>query len=245
MGIALTVALISCQDKGHSFYSLYTIESISELQETDDAQKEGNAEEGIYVFRFDGERYEEKIGISRTRPEQETVLPTYGYYYVGVNLGEFDGWVARAAYESYLSDEHPEIVLRESFLGFATNDATSDQYLVTGMPYEGMAYGKVYHVKQVDGGPEEALVLIYESDDCPDGFSVDENGVLYLVTGGTLLSVTRDGKTRVLYTSEWLEEKNPTSLTVLHNTVYIGIHGGVAVYDIEQDSLMWYEITLA
>jgi len=233
------IFLSCCEGEAPVFHSLYTIESISKLKATGEARIGENTDESVYVFLFD----QDKIGISQTPPKREMVLPTTEYYFVGLNLGEFDGWVARAKYELYLTDTDPEVILRETCLGVVSSRDTADRYLVTGNPFDWAEYGKIYHRETKNGVPE--LVMLYEMDVCPDGFAVGEKGVLYLVAEDRILSVNPDGEVTVLHTSAWLGEQCPNSLCVLDGTVYIGINGGVAVYDIVQDSLMWYEIALS
>lgn len=163
----------------------------------------------------------------------DVVVVDYGYY-VGVDIGEFGGWVAY--FPDNIEDRADgEIVLDENFRGFIQID-NSKVLVLTGLTHLSIDRGKLYLLNN-----GEATEL-YNFNSCPHAYTWDGE-TLYVITSNKLYSYKFGEEPVVLSEKDKFGYKlSPNSIAKLGDSLFCGCQGGIYEYYLETGEEYWYPI---
>lgn len=171
-------------------------------------------------------------------------------YFVGTDIGEFDGWVKYFPYYSVMAPEivgEPADVVDENCLGFIKVDSTRG-YLLTWVyqggileAYEGVS-GGVYELRFPNADNDWSCTRIADIKGLPRTYTYDaDSGILYIATTTSLLAVSTSERTctKLADLSLW-DAAGVTSLVQLNGKLYAGMPMGVYEYDLATGGTKWY-----
>lgn len=200
-----------------------------------------------YSFDRDAEPYfvstvNNKLSLSNKRgdPKYSHVMPGDNGYFVGITIGEFDGWVRYYPYYSFdpLVAGQEKVICEENCQGFIKID-NKNAYMFTGLALVTTEYGKVYKLNYSDE-TDWTCNQIFEVDSVIIG-SVYSNGTAYFITYNNLYSISADDEI-----SEPLldvSQNSLTSITALDGIIYVGTFGGVLGYNQSTGDVTFYTPT--
>ena len=165
-----------------------------------------------------------------------TVMGNCGYF-VGVDLGEFDGWVR---YHSYDKDE-PILVVNENCRGFVKVD-NDTAYLFTGFCHIFHDEGAVYKLSFSPEYDESSCVKIADLSGNPLVYTYNKvSQTVYVATTKELLAVSLvDNSITTLSDISLWEHSGATSIVEHNGKLYVGFCMGIYEYDLETKKVMWY-----
>ncbi len=167
-------------------------------------------------------------------------------YFLGVDVGEFDGWVK---YFPHYSARQPEIVgpsrdvVNENCRGFV-EESGNKVYLFT-WKYAGLyspGSGFIYELRLPDSKGEWEWEKVNEFPGRPWCFEYDrENRIIYIVSSFELLAFSIDdySVTTLADLSLW---GSANSMVRLNDKLYIGMAMGIYEYDLATAETKWYPI---
>ncbi|MBE6684007.1 MAG: hypothetical protein E7595_07705 [Ruminococcaceae bacterium] len=172
-------------------------------------------------------------------------------YLVGIDCGEFDGWVSVIEYDSNRNEEAKnERLLNENCRGFLKEkvqaeykgksywtDNNDKAYIFTGLAHLTIDKGKIYKFENKKDG--YSCELFADLGSSPDAFLLD-NGNIIVATNKALLSVDPAGNITTLFSADYWRDLGITSMVKLGESYYIGTFSGILEYRIADKSIVWY-----
>lgn len=212
---------------------------------------------------YDGTRFaiKERDGVIYLEEWEEKFshwAHSYYRYLVGVDMGEFDGWVLMC-YDT-LNEDKTDIltqdkrIITENCLGFL-NDMyqyeyegelywTADYnvvYIFTGLAHLGSDCGAIYKFsatgKEFD---DYECELFADLGSCPNAFMMDGRNIVVATHTKGLLTIDPDGNVTELFTADYWSHLIPNSIVKLDNSYYVGTAYGILKYNIDTDDVVWY-----
>ncbi|PKM62418.1 MAG: hypothetical protein CVU97_05445 [Firmicutes bacterium HGW-Firmicutes-21] len=176
--------------------------------------------EELYVEKYNGE------------PNSKLIAVDIGYY-VGVNVGEFGGWVVYCPHNKDF-ESNGVIVVEENFQGFIQVDNIK-VLLLTGLAHLGTDKGKLYMLEK--GNATE----LYDFGSMPQTFVWSEE-TLYVFTLDKLYSYKPGETPFVLMENNTYYNMCIKSAVKLGNSIYCGGKGGIYEYCLDTGMEYWYPI---
>jgi hypothetical protein len=154
---------------------------------------------------------------------------------VGFNKGEFGGWIVFMPNDGPLYE-----ILNENFRGFYT---IGDKiYVLTGLAHMVSDYGSIYELTFVKNKWTAREIL--DIGNCPAIFLL-VNDELYIATYDDTLLIIKDGKiSNILVKDSFFGMLHPNSMIYANNSIFIGMTGGVYMYDLDTGMDKWYEFLI-
>lgn len=188
----------------------------------------------------------ESLVVSNFHDSPNTFMThrTTNGYFLGVDVGEFDGWVK---YFPYYSAVAPEIVgssrdvVNENCRGFV-EDWSRNVYLFT-WDYAGLyspGSGVIYELRLPSLDGEWEWKQVAEAAGKPLFFEYDrENKIIYVVSSMELVAFSLEdySVTTLSDLSLW---GAATSMVRIDNKLYIGMAMGIYEYDLTTTETKWY-----
>lgn len=170
-------------------------------------------------------------------------------YFVGVNLGEFDGWVRYYPYYSNDPIAGPSrTVTTENCCGIIPVDREHGYLLTYGefLSTETDLYeyrGVIYNLSYSYDKREWEWNILTSFDGIPYCYSyVQDNSILYVVIGKNIVSVDANGKLTVIVESELVEKIATNSIIYVDGLIYCGSPMGVYSYCVSTGQETWYPL---
>ena len=165
----------------------------------------------------------------------------YGYF-VGVNIGEFDGWVRFYPYNSVCFDLESTPVVNENCLGFI-KISNSKGYLVT-EDFRSMSKSEcIGHLLELSGDYESGTFkweTIAETD-CPLAFTYDEETEsVYISTCTSIIMIDKNHTVKIIKETEIPYEILTNSMIKIGNSLFCGSCTGIYEYRADSDDEFWY-----
>ena len=200
------------------------------------------AEYSCYVSINEGE-----LLISNRTNETKVYTEMFNYgYFVGVDLGEFDGWVKYYPYNSIdlgetdgtlvVAENCAAIVKRSNVNGYLL---TSDYGGIIGNDDIGHAYELQYSTAKDDWTYEIIGPLGGRPLNC---FYVEEEDKLYVVTTQNIVVITNAKQIEIIVESNLIKSICPNSIVFLEGTLYCGSPFGIYRYNISTGEEIWYPV---
>ncbi len=153
---------------------------------------------------------------------------------VGLNRGEFDGWVRyfRDGTNWGEGKDDSKLLIPENCRGLIDVEYEYG-WILTGLAHMGTDEGAVYRYWCSDDHKEQFVEKIADLDACPLAhFYDEEGGTLYIVTGGKIYSVNEQNELTCLTPDTVLVEKLYTTSIVYHDGV-IFCGGAMGLYRLD------------
>lgn len=211
---------------------------------------------------YDGTRFaiKERDGVIYLEEWEEKFshwTHSYYRYLVGVDMGEFDGWVLMC-YDTLNEDKTDIItqdtrIITENCLGFL-NDMYQYEYegkiywaadynvvyIFTGLAHLGSDCGAIYKFSATgEEFDDYECELFADLGSCPNAFMMDGRNIVVATFNG-LYTVDPDGNVNELFTADYWSHLIPNSIVKLDNAYYIGTAYGILKYNIDTDDVVWY-----
>lgn len=170
-------------------------------------------------------------------------------YFMGVDLGEFDGWVRYFPYYSNLYDLHPDIigepvvVVQQPCFGFIQQDLDHGYVLTRGLNAdENVYYGMIYELNGYRGKGGSWTWSEYASfEGVPQSFLYNqEDNSIYVATTAGIYLITDGGHVQTIVDSAVSGAIRANSMVLLDGSIYCGSSAGVYRYDMEKNLEAWY-----
>ena len=160
----------------------------------------------------------------------------YGYF-LGVRLGEWDGWVKYYKYHTNLLDVEPVMVAKEQCCGIILCSNT-EGYVLTGPVNEG--YGNIYKLYLPESKTEWEWSLVGTVDGFPCSYVyLAEEQTLLIATTKEIVTVSSDNQISTVIQSKYLDLL-PTSILICKNQLWCGLHSGLLRIDMTTLEETWY-----
>lgn len=159
-------------------------------------------------------------------------------YFMGVDIGEFDGWVKYCPYFSLLPEAGREkLVSEQNCRGIIARDHRNGYILTSQSLYAMNCENENYQwewrlIESFDNGVRTYLYL-------------NEQDVLYVVTAGSIVSVSADFQTTTIVESDILRYMETNSIVFYEGSLWCGASTGVYRYCFETDEERWYPVDYA
>ena len=160
-------------------------------------------------------------------------------YLVGLNLGEWDGWVRFYPYRSSLLERDPEVVLLRNCRGFIAEPGDrSKGYILT---EEEGGEGGIYEITFDEASEDWECTLIGTFDGPPHDYWYDTaEHTIFIATLQAIVSVSTDThRIKTIVRSETLRIE-PTSIVVCGDKIWCGLAAGFWTYDMSTREETWY-----
>ncbi len=163
-------------------------------------------------------------------------------YLLGVELGEFDGWVAVNDYYSnsdMLKHEEQKVIIKDNCIGFlwANKNDRKNVYIFTGLSHRGITRGKIYKFQNEESAYEVNEFVDLDAE--PLAFLMDGEDII-VVTANAFLKVESDGKTETISDEEYWSDLCANSIVKHNECYYIGAESGILEYRINDGDITWY-----
>ncbi len=170
-------------------------------------------------------------------------------YFLGVNCGEFDGWVAYVPFDRDYHDKEPQLILQENCCGFYEVD-NMNLLLFTGLSHMDTNYGRVYHIKRVGnetyGVEDWSCLELAELNGKPLVYlPCEDERILYIATNNGLHALHEDGSLQTFAVPDEWDEMHPNSIVLKDGVLYFGMHLGILAYYPETETYDWYPLDFA
>ena len=201
----------------------------------------------------DSLRVENNVDYFRTTQEENF---NFGYL-VGVNIGEFDGWVRWFPYHTshYPEGESPKsILLSKENYSFIIKEDNDNAFIVCEIPTFGV---------NKDGETSGETVVydfdvIWDKDDSDAGYDIscteiarfsgavtayylsEEDRCIYFATDMSIVKMTFDGKTEELVWIDYFHTIGVNSIVKFEGELYCGSALGIYRYNPETGEDFWY-----
>lgn len=182
--------------------------------------------------------------ISNYESRQKSYLTLFDNgYFCGVDLGEFDGWVKYYPYHStYPEAGETILVSTQNCRGIIAKDRKNG-YLLTGEyggPF-GEYHGSIYNLHYLEDEKKWEWNLLKSINELPLAFSYEEDqDILYIVTSGSIISVSSDCQVTMIITSDLLSRIGANSIVYYDSSFWCRSPMGVYRYCIENEEEIWY-----
>ena len=162
-------------------------------------------------------------------------------YLLGVDCGEYDGWVSVLEYgTNYVEEAKQERILNENCAGFLQKSFDYEDrkvYIFTGLSHMFTDEGNIYTFE--NGKESYKLEKFATLDGAPEAFFMDGETIIVSTNGG-LYSIDTNGKITELYTADYWRELKTMSIVKIENSYYIGTASGILEYRIKTDDIVWF-----
>lgn len=198
----------------------------------------------------------DEIHVSNQQPqwnqEESKVLFLNGsYYLIGLNLGEFEGWIAlfRDTYYAQaegtdMSKLENQLIADENYCGFIELSYT-EILCLTGLAHMSTDYGHIYRMTYDEETRTWSWALFADLGSMPLAYYyAQETQTVYVATRTQLLSVDRSGNVTVLFESELWQYMWATSMIRKDRYLYIGMCMGIYRFDLETGTATWFSFDL-
>lgn len=191
------------------------------------------AEYSCAISLLNGELYVENPSESPTSFVEEFD----NGYFVGLDLGEFDGWVKYYPYHSRLHEEDGIIVCKENCKGIIKVNSQRG-YLLTGEYFQ--SKGNIYLINFSDDAWtwSEPILL----DGYPLAYFISNDGFVYVVTDQNIVQITSNLEVEVIVQSELLASIGANSIVYKDDIIYCGSPMGIYSYSVSSNEEFWYPI---
>ena len=167
-------------------------------------------------------------------------------YFVGVDIGEFDGWVTYYPYYSVFAPEivgEPRMVAGENCRGLIGIDDRNG-YALTGLAHLFTDRGALYRLSLPEGESDWTWSKVADLPGCPRAYDYHEEAqTVYIVTSQELLALsTVDDSLTVLADLDPWRHSGVTSVVALDGKVYVGMGMGIYEYDLATGQSLWYPL---
>ncbi len=166
-------------------------------------------------------------------------------YLVGVDCGEFDGWVLLSDYAGFHPDGDGQFekILEENCMGFLQKPTGIGEpeiaYIFTGMLHITINEGTLYRFEN-GSGPEWKLEKISDLGSCPCAFMYDENRIIVATNDGLIAVDPDTGAIETLCETDYWAYISPKSMVRLGDSYLISGDIGILEYRIESKKIVWY-----
>ncbi|MBQ9847776.1 MAG: hypothetical protein IJO64_01790 [Clostridia bacterium] len=171
-------------------------------------------------------------------------------YLLGVDAGEFDGWVALCDYDSYRWEEaKQERILNELCMGFLRYPLPvgHEHDNQVALIFTSTIYlpdvdndGRIYKITTFDEEDKEYELELYATlDYTPVAFLFDGDELI-VATTQNLVSVDTSGKVTELYSSDYWDFLGVNSIVKIDDSYFIGACMGILEYKITNSEIVWY-----
>lgn len=200
----------------------------------------------------DSLRVENNVDYFRTTQEE-----TFNFgYLVGVNIGEFDGWVRWFPYHTshYPEGESSEsILLSKENYRFIIKEDNDNAFVVCAIPTFGVKDGET---------SGETIVydfdVIWDKNDGEAGYDIscteiarfagavtayclsEEDGCIYFATDMSIVKMTFDGKTEELVWMDYFHTIGVNSIVKFEGELYCGSARGIYRFNPDTGEDFWY-----
>lgn len=200
-----------------------------------------------YVCRVSLSGEDLVITNDRTSLKAFTMMGDHGYF-LGVTLGEWDGWVKLYPYHSALAPEivgEPQMVVNENCRGIIQiNNALG--YLLVGTTGSILdteaALGAIYELRLNKESREWEWEKLSNLPGYPLLYEYDEDGkTIYIATHTELLSFSVEDKSVVsLADLRIWASTGALSIVQRDQTLYLGMAMGIYEFDLTKNDWKWY-----
>ena len=183
-----------------------------------------------------------KIVISNDYGDEDgsTLFPCDYGYFLGVNLGEYDGWVRYFTYGfRSFEPEDPIMVIYEACRGFYRRELKDDNALLL---TSGIRGGTLLSLTADREEGKWDWEIIAEFDSVPRRFTVGEDGVAYVVCRDSIRSVSPDRNISILKKTDIPFYATVNSMIVKGRSLICGTALGVYEYKLDTSEEYWYPI---
>ena len=201
-----------------------------------------------YVSISDG-----KLIISKSAETKEShIMAGNNGYFIGVDLGEFDGFIEYRSYHSAWSEDWTppvtamsETVIPENCRGFVKADNTYG-YALTGYSHMFTDEGAIYKLTFPTANSYYTCTKICELSACPRAYTYDgESEAVYIATTNELLLLSlKDDTVKVLADISVFSPLGTTSMVYTDGKIYIGMCMGIYEYDTKTNDSAWYPLDI-
>ncbi|HHW39488.1 MAG TPA: hypothetical protein GXX18_20110 [Bacillales bacterium] len=176
-----------------------------------------------------------KIFVQESLEFKKTHFAAVDYiYYVGVDCGEFGGWVGRGVHFEDFS-KRGEIIVKEQCKGLIKVD-NEKVLLLTGLGHLITDKGKLYMLGS------DSIHELYNFNSCPQVY-LWEDEVLYIKTTDKLYSYKINEEPIVLYEFEDDEKYiYSISLIKIDQSLFLGSLNGILEFQMDTKNLYWYPV---
>lgn len=199
-----------------------------------------------YVNESDG-----KLIISKFDEIKEShIMAGNNGYFIGVDLGEFDGFIEYRSYHSAWSEDWDppvkstsEKVIPENCRGFVKADNTYG-YALTGYSHMFTDNGAIYKLTFPTASTAYTCIKICELSSNPRAYTYDkESETAYIATANELLSLSlKDDTVKELADLSHLSSLVGRSMVSIDGNIYIGMCTGIFEYDTKTNKTTWYPL---
>lgn len=196
---------------------------------------------------YQGPRYEiylrEGELCLREYIEKDAMVFNCNYrYLIGIELGEFDGWVAVNDYYSnsdMFEHEEQKVIIKDNCVGFLTKEfgERDNVYIFTGLSHMAITRGKIYKFKNNEHDYEVNEFVDLNAE--PLAFLMDGEDII-VVTSRAFLRVKPDGKIETISDEEYWSALCANSIVKHNGCYYIGAESGILEYRINGGKITWY-----
>ena len=188
------------------------------------------------------------VGTEKATPRVHTVRPNYYSYYIGVNYGEFGGWVEYGQKDKENPDglaiipDDVKIILNENCRGLIDpRFGNNDVILLTGLRHLDTDVGKMYILN--DGNVRE----VYDFNSCPQIYLWDyDEDILYIKTHDKIYSYKYDEEVKILYEFEKdygeYYDFDTNNMVKRGNSLIFGSIIGIFEFDLVTQEKYWYPL---
>lgn len=178
----------------------------------------------------------DKIIVKLVEPTSSGILCVNNGYFVGVNVGEFDGWVKYFPYYSDLTDmTGGTTVIHENWVDFIKID-NSFGYVITYIPsILGNGSGSIYTLELIES--EWTWNLFASLDFIPCSVTMVNDNMI-IAGKGTIVEVDDVGTINTIVKSDILTY--PDSIVVLNGRYYCVDSIGIYEYDTSDSTEKWF-----
>lgn len=241
-------------------YPKLTKMSPSEFDKEKETERELAAmEDDEFVYRVcyltveDGSLHIENNVDYYLTTKEETF--NFGYL-VGVNIGEFDGWVRWFPYHTshYPEGESPKsILLSKENCSFIIKEDNDNAFIVCEIPTFGVKDGETSGETVVYD-----FEVIWDDNDNEAGYDItcteiarfagavrayylsEEDGCIYFATDMSIEKLTFDGKSERLVWVDYFYSIGVNSIVKFEGELYCGSGRGIYRYNLETGEDFWY-----
>jgi len=164
----------------------------------------------------------------------------YGYF-VGIDLGHWDGWVRYYPYNSSQLEQQPLLVAQENCCGFLSVSPERGYVLTYDYFGDEAKRGKLYELQYSEVNQQWEWRVIVSFDHKPQALLADDaTKCIFILTTEDILVVSEDGSIGSVYTSSVLPYIDVNSIIKRDGSLYCGSSMGVYEYHTESQTENWY-----
>ena len=164
-------------------------------------------------------------------------------YFVGVDMGEYDGWVKYYPYPAVGDSDASQTVVSENCKGIIKID-NKNGYVLTGLRHILSDCGAIYKLSLPSIHEKWEWSKVADLSSVPMAYAYDdESNSIYIATALELLkySISTNTVTTLADVSLW-EFSGATSMVILGGKIYLGMGMGIYEYDIATATTAWFPV---